>query len=278
MSCKNSQPESAQMPQVGDTVMQKGASAEQIEAFWNKRAQFGVNAGSDDFNVKELEMREILARTPEAARVLDLGCGNGMTLIRLAHEKNCSGVGIDYAAHLVALANEYGREAAVDGRIEFQVGRVPGIPKEIGLFDVAITERCLINIIDAAVQYEAFCDIRDKVKAGGTYLMIENSQQAYEETNDVRRKIGVPPLKEWHALYLDETTVRNWQTDDFILEEISHFTSTYYFLSRVVYARLAYDAGQEPRYDSPINRLALELPSFGTFGPTKLWVWRKRGV
>ena len=248
---------------------------EEIQAFWNERAKVGINAGSDDYNVKELELRQVLARTPVGSHVLDIGAGNGLTLIRLAQEKKCTGVGIDYAENLIALAEKYAVEARVDQQIRFVVGKVPPLPRQVNRFNVAITERCLINIIDPAVQHGAFCEIKSQLKPGGVYLMIENSQQAYEEANNLRTKIGVGPLKEWHALYLDEGQVRSWETDDFVLEEVCHFTSTYYFLSRVAYAWLAQNAGEEPEYDSQINRFAMGLPPAGTFGPTKLWVWRK---
>lgn len=256
--------------------MPVGISMKEIKAFWNERTSAGVNAGSDDYNLKELELREVLARIPPGARVLDVGAGNGVTLIKLAKERNSQGVGIDYAEKLVDLAQEYIDKENVRDRVTVCLGRIPGLPEDLGLFDVAISERCLINITDPALQYAAFCEIKTKLKPDGMYLMFENSQQAYDESNRLRAELGVPPLKEWHALYLDETVVESWETNDFRLEEISHFTSTYYFLSRIVYARLAHDAGEEPQYDSPINRLSLELPAFGTFGPTKLWVWRKR--
>ena len=57
--------------------------------------------------------------------------------------------------------------------------------------------------------------------------------------------------------------------------EVIPFTSTYYLLSRVVYARLAKDRNEELRYDSEINQLALKLPSFGDLGAVRLWVWRR---
>jgi len=69
--------------------------------------------------------------------------------------------------------------------------------------------------------------------------------------------------------------VPKWATDDFILEEVVPFSSTYHFLSRVVYASLARDKGEELKYDSDINILACKLPIVGNFGPVRLWQWRR---
>jgi hypothetical protein len=59
------------------------------------------------------------------------------------------------------------------------------------------------------------------------------------------------------------------------LWDIAYPASTYYLLSRVVYAKLASDEGIEPNYNAPINTIAVQLPSMGEFGYSKLWVWRK---
>ena len=61
-----------------------------------------------------------------------------------------------------------------------------------------------------------------------------------------------------------------------MLEEVRFISSTYAFLSRVVNAWLAKKEGEEPSYDAPVNKLALELPAFGGIGQTKIWVWRKK--
>ena len=55
--------------------------------FWNNRARYGENAGSNDFMLKHLEEIEILKKIPKGAEVLDIGCGNASTLIRLPLKK-----------------------------------------------------------------------------------------------------------------------------------------------------------------------------------------------
>ena len=59
------------------------------------------------------------------------------------------------------------------------------------------------------------------------------------------------------------------------LDGCVYYSSTYYFLSRVVNAWEAAQSGKDPDYDAPVNQLALKLPPIGDFGQGRLWLWRK---
>ena len=83
---------------------------EKVLEFWNERAQYGKNAGTNDFMLKELEERALVTRIPTGAKVLDVGCGAGSTLIRLIKEKGCTGIGLDYADDLINLAKQAAAE------------------------------------------------------------------------------------------------------------------------------------------------------------------------
>lgn len=242
-------------------------------AFWNGRANLGEAAGSNDFVLKRLELKVIKENIPDGASVLDVGCGNGGTLIALAKEKGCTGVGIDFSEAMIRAA-----QAERVPSVSFQVGRCPGLP-EIGLFDVVLTERALINLDTLAEQRRAFDEIMARVKVGGSYLMIECSNQGNELTNEVRTKLGLKRIEPpWHNRFFDEAEVKAWHTASHQLIRMVPFESTYHFLSRVVNAKLALDQGipdTELKYDSPINLLSLELPTVGAFGPVRLWIWKR---
>ena len=245
--------------------------------FWNSRAELGEIAGTNDFPLKNLELRLIHEKIAPGASVLDVGCGNGDTLLSLAREKECVGIGVDFSDKMVQLANSTCRSAGYEERIKFQQGAIPGLPKDLGEFDYALTERCLINLDSEATQRQAFLEIMSHVKPNGCYLMIESCVQGLERTNELREMLDLeridPP---WHNVFVDETSVPKWATDEFVLEEVVPFSSTYHFLSRVVYARLAADKGEPLRYDSEINMLACRLPVVGDFGPARLWLWRRK--
>ena len=208
--------------------------------FWNSRAALGEVAGTFDFPLKNLELKIVLETVPAGVSVLDVGCGNGETLLQLALEKGCSGVGIDFSEKMIESANASNKAAGCSDRVSFQVGSVPALPADLGEFEYAISERCLINLDSEASQHQAFLNIMSHVKPGGRYLMVESSIQGLERTNELRVGLDLermdPP---WHNVFIDEQAVPGWATNDFLLEKVVPFSSTYHFLSRVVYASLA---------------------------------------
>lgn len=245
--------------------------------FWNNRAGLKEIAGTNDFPLKGLELNMVLAKVPARATVLDVGCGNGETLMRLAREKGCTGVGVDFSEKMVGLALATSKREGLAAQVSFQVGALPILPQSLGQFDYAITERCLINLDSEEAQRRAFLNIMSHVIPNGLYLMIESAIQGLERTNELRQLLELERMEPpWHNVFLDESSVEKWGTDRFVLEEVVPFTSTYHFLSRVVYARLAADKNEELKYDSDINMLACRLPPIGNFGPVRLWSWRHK--
>jgi len=247
-------------------------------AFWNERAGLGTTAGSNDFVIKEIETRALLERIPEQSHIADLGCGNGETLIRLAQERGCTGVGVDFATDMVELARTNAAKAGLGDRLRFLPGRLPDLPDDLGQCDCILTQRCLINLDGAEQQHAAFIRIMDHVTPGGFYFMVESFLQGLAATNGLRQLFALPPIEvPWHNRFLDETIIEGWADARARLGDRIPITSTYHFLSRVVYAAVATQRGEEMRYDSDINMLALKLPIIGDFGPVRLWIWQRQG-
>jgi ubiquinone/menaquinone biosynthesis C-methylase UbiE len=246
--------------------------------FWNERAGLGTVAGSDDFILKQLEMDAIRARIPQGARVLDAGCGNGDTLLRLGRECAATGMGIDFADGMVTLAKAACANAGLSHALQFRQGTLPDLDDGIGTFDVVMTQRSLINLANADAQRAAVRRLMQAVAPGGHYLMVESFRQGLERTNAWRTLLELEPMQApWHNVFLDENAVPSWVEGLGTLVERVSLSSTYHLLSRVLYAKLAKDRNEPLRYDSDINMLALKLPVVGDFGPVRLFVFRRDG-
>jgi ubiquinone/menaquinone biosynthesis C-methylase UbiE len=254
--------------------------------FWNSRAQYGEQAGTNDLILKRIEMQIILQYTRDGQSILDVGCGNGITAFTLLDALNVEVTGIDYASKMIEDANERLKRRPTEDQAvaSFAVGDVKDLSRVEAIknrkFDLIITERVLINLSSWQEQCDAMRGIMGLLKPDGVYLMIENIDEGLQSINRLRSAIGLSAIeKPWHNRYLRKEEV---QAVDFAeMIEYRDFTSAYYLLSRVVNAWVANKQGMEPSYDSDINKLALELMEFRNFeelglGQTRLWVWRRK--
>ena len=255
------------------TEMQK-----KILDYWNERAALGDAAGSNDLIAKQLEMMSIANYVKDGMRILEMGCGNGITAILLAESHAIEIVAMDFSEKMIESAKEKLAGKKLKGSVSFHVGDVRSLPSITEKkFDMAYTERVIINLSDWETQEKAISDIGNALVPGGFYVMCENSQDGLDKINAMREGLHLPAITApWHNRYLHNEELLKNHISHLTLEDVNHFSSTYYFLSRVVNASLATKEGKEPKYDAPINKLALELPSIGDFGQGKIWVWRRK--
>jgi ubiquinone/menaquinone biosynthesis C-methylase UbiE len=250
--------------------------SEDICDFWNQRARLGMEAGTKDLIAKQLEIEAIAAQVRDGMKVLDAGCGNGVTAIELARRHKIQLTGIDLAEQMVAAAAEMAANQTLLGSVRFQVGDVlnlSGFPRD---FDLIYTERVLINLPDWPQQRQAIADIIRLLRPGGLYVMCENSQDGLEEMNALRLRLGLSAISPpWHNRYFRDAELDEAVFPGAVLEGISYYGATYYFLSRIVNAWLAARENKEPEYQAPVNQLALQLPPLGKFGQGRIWLWRK---
>ena len=250
---------------------------EQVLKFWNQRAQYHQNAGTNDFMLKHLEEAVLLERIPRCVEVLDIGCGNASTLIQLIKQKECTGVGVDYADNLLNLAEQLAMYNNVQAKLKLIKRDVRQLGDDLGHFNYITTQRCLINLETEEEQKDVFHSICQLLKPGGYYYMIEAFNDGNRTLNKMRDIFHLEPITPpWHNKFFELNDVLSWTNLYPVnVREVSHFASTYYFLSRVIYAKLASDHGEALRYDSEINQISMALPAIGEFGATKLVVWQK---
>lgn len=250
---------------------------DKVLGFWNGRAELLERAGTNDLIAKKLEIANVARHIGDGMRILEIGCGNGITAIELAKRYSVDIVAVDFSEEMIKAARRLLSGEALKGTVEFLVGDVRDLPDIQGAFDVVLTERVLINLPCWEAQAQAIRDISTFLSPGGRYLMCENSMDGLAAINEMREAIGLKSIQPpWHNQYFDEQKLLELDIPDFDLVRVESYSSTYYFLSRVLNAWFAAQEGKDPAYDAPINQLALALPSIGEFGQGKLWIWQKR--
>jgi SAM-dependent methyltransferase len=230
-----------------------------VRGFWEARAtapRVGEEAVTHpDVWQRWLEVENIKDFLRPKDRVLDVGCGNGWTTIRIAPLVG-EIVGIDTSSGMVARA----RQAAVDlaGRATFHARDVLDLdPADFGLFDVALSERCLINLPGWPEQKRAIANIASVLKPGGRFIFVEGSRQGRERLNALREAVGLetmPPV--WHNVDFDEEETLRFLERHFDVEVRRHF-GVYDFVSRIIHPLMV--APEPPQYQSRFNEAAAML-------------------
>jgi ubiquinone/menaquinone biosynthesis C-methylase UbiE len=249
---------------------------EQVKDFWNSRAAFQALAGTNDFTAKRLEHDTLLKHIRDGQSVLEIGCGNGLLSIEMAEKFNVQVDAFDFAADMIADAKERAKLAKLKGKIAFDVRDVRDDAMPDGNYDIAITERVIINLLSWEEQADAIRKIVRHLKPGGRFLMCENSATGLGRLNELRALSGLDPVvPPWHNRYLNDAEVAALTIAGVKLAEVIPYSATYYFVSRVVNAFHAKQTNTEPSYDAPINQLGLILPAIGDTAQGKLWIFER---
>jgi len=256
--------------------MTRTTDTETIRAWWNGRAALGPDAGTQDVLLRTLE-RDTLGRWLLPGRALDVGCGNGDTARWLTEQYPGVAIdGFDFAPALIAVAQREGGQ-----RVRFAEGDVTQDTLPQGFappYQTVYTQRCLINLPDWPTQRAAIQRLAGWVAPGGRLVLVESCLDGVAALNRCRGHVGLPAIvPPWHNRYLQHAEVASQRLAGMRFVDAEDFSSTYYFLSRVVNAALAAQAGQEPDYEAPVNHLALRLPPWTApgYGQTRAWVWAR---
>ncbi len=253
--------------------MTEDERAELVRQRYDRLDATNIYATSRDFNLRELEIK-FIREGASGQDVLDIGCGNGYTLISLARSRAGNLVGLDFSANLIAGARELTRRFASELKTlpKFQMADVRSLPFPDDSFDTVISERLLLNLPSRADQYRTIREVHRVLRPGGVYLMVEGSEDGLRRLNEIRTAVGLEPIPSADAdnvsaLKFDEEELLGEIRPLFDVEKVQYF-GTYYLISRVVHPLLV--APDAPRFDAPINaiarRVAEVLPDTGRIG------------
>lgn len=179
--------------------------------------------------------------------VLDIGCGEGTSTIRLA--KACKKItGVDYSPTLIdqAIAKNTG--------IDFKVHDVLELDKlyPVAQFDAVVSIRCLINLPEKEMQYKALENIFNVLKPGGLLFFSEGYQLGWDMLNVYRQRnnLSIINVVEYNKLF-DNVELETFLRSKGTIREYVGF-GDYLFGSRVTHPMLT---NGKVVHDSPINEL-----------------------
>jgi SAM-dependent methyltransferase len=243
--------------------MPKSISQKEIREHWIAAAAMDRDADGlrpvarDPFLQQAIE-DAIESRLPPDSLVADIGCGDGESTIRFARCVKAI-VGIDYVSQFVDKASRSAAQSGVDNArfIEGDVLNLQDIRAKVGLVDVAITIRCLINLDSWSKQRQAIHQISTLVRPGGMYLLSEGWSDAMEGLNKLRARGDIPPI---------ETVPYNRLIDRKQLEseikgvfEVEEYCNLGFYIAMSRFLQPSWVHPSPPRHDHPINALAADL-------------------
>jgi len=261
---------------------------EKIKEYWQDRAKqhaAAPAATTDDVYLRELEIATLRMTLGEhgltSGTFLDVGCGDGYSTMQIAAAfPGFTFWGVDYSENMIANAKaRLNSHPELSNRVKFSVGDVLSLCSALEgtVFDIALTDRCLINLETFANQASALAQIAACVKPKGLYIAIENFAEGQDNLNQARAAVGLPEIPvRWHNIYFKEEEFLSCVREHFDLPVIKDFSSSYYFATRVVYSKMCQMRGEAPDYKHEIHQLAVQLPWTGQFSPVRMAVLTKR--
>lgn len=235
-----------------------------VKSFWESRAADpsldAAQVTHPDVWQRWLEIETVKMLLPRGARAIDIGCGAGFATKHLAPLVK-EIVGVDFSEGMIGRARTEGEP--VPANATFAIANVLDLGPDLGMFDVALTIRCLINLPDWESQKRALSNIASVVKTGGLYLFVEGLVDGRAALNRLRQAVGLSAMPNvWHNCDFERERTLEFLGRYFVLEREIGFGS-YDLVARVVHPLLV--APEAPRYNAKINevaaRVALARPS-----------------
>jgi SAM-dependent methyltransferase len=170
-------------------------------SFWSVMAtQHGgkLSATASTPWVRTASLRRLNQVIKPADRVLDVGCGNGSSLLGPLSGK-CFAYGVDMTEEMLQNAKQLHPKARGLCRSDACY-----LPFKSGSFDVVYSSRCVINVLTEEMQRVALSEIFRVVKPGGTVVLMENFEEPLARMNRARElhRAG-PPIVDAHNLPLN---------------------------------------------------------------------------
>ena len=259
-----------------------------IKASFEQRNATDKYATSRDFHARELEIEAIGQGIPGSGTIVDLGCGNGYTLISLAKKlKDCTMIGVDFSENLIDGAKLlFEKERGeLQSHPDFICGDAISYINDVkdDSVDYVITERFIQNMPSVECQKKIVRQVYRVLRKGGRLLMCEGSEDGFNNLNKLRKQVGLAVIPATSADNVSAIRIVDREFEDYAQREIGFKTlsklgfSQYFILSRVFHPLFVMPLS--PRFDSNFNTLAMRIQENTEFAPgygsNVVWVLEK---
>ena len=243
-----------------------------ILEYWNDN---GVESMYDKYLLNS-EIDLIEKYIPINSKVLDAGCGEGEGSLRyssiegtILHAADFSDTRLQKAA-----SNLSDRNNVEFKKIDF-LGNY-SLDKD---YDVIVSQRFLINLLEWELQKNVILDLMSLLKPGGRFIMLEGSVQGVNELNNLRKIFGLSPIEiKWHNTFFNDDELISFMADNSYKLLDSEGLGIYFFMTRGI--RPNFD--RNLNWNSEFNRIAASTELNKTLGfdnnrfsRLKLWVFLK---
>lgn len=204
---------------------------EAVKKYWEDPATVSII----DQNLHKLEIDIVLRYLKSSDCLADIGCGDGRATLEYARKaRKCTGY--ERSNTLRKKARACAEASGLDN-IEINNGDILAMTDFKDKFNFVVTQRVLINLGSWSRQKQAIMNIHKMLKKGGTYVMIENTNDAFDALNDMRAEVGLGPIPlHWHNRFFDYKELLGFLKGKFNILKVHDF-GLYYFLTRV-YAQM----------------------------------------
>lgn len=188
-----------------------------------------------DINLRKLEEGVVKKYLEANQDIIDIGCGDASSTVAYASEvKSC--LGLERSNHLRTLAEKKMAESNIHN-VTLVQGDIMTLDQYKNQFDLAITQRVLINLTSWEQQMQAIQNVRSVLKPDGIYVMIENTYEGQNALNTYRQAMGLKDISvHWHNLYFHHTELIEYLSPHFAV--VSHHTFDLYYLLTRIYTNL----------------------------------------
>jgi len=164
------------------------------------------SCGVDILHPGGIEKTDEMARTckiEKGKKILDVGCGKGVTACYLAQKYECEVIGVDSSERMIKYANEKAEKEGLAIRVSFRTMDACNLLFEDGIFDIVLAE-CSTTLMD---KQRAFSEFIRVTKPGGYIGDLEMTWQKpppkelVDKAHDIWAGFTTMPLEEWQRFY-----------------------------------------------------------------------------